>query len=160
MTSPGPVRSPSSQREDVALVTALSGALTNDRAPLEQQATVLRTFADAIESLGRVPTCRIAPFVPGRRSNVEEHYPGFGSSDCVAIVTGENADENRAVILFDIGATHPRLAVDATMRWLDRPAEGVLEERRQEPGVVAASILEVLPRAGHAGLDLVVDPRR
>ena len=44
--------------------------------------------------------CRIVPFVPGRRPTDEDTRSGLGSSDRVALVTGEDRD-NRAVLLFE-----------------------------------------------------------
>lgn len=108
--------------EDVAvidLVQSLSSVLAASRATPERNVAILRAIADAAEALGAVPGCRVVPFMPGRRSNVEEHYPGLGSSDCVAAVTGGDPDRNRTEVLFDVGPPHPSLAVDATMRWAD-----------------------------------------
>jgi CRP-like cAMP-binding protein len=108
--------------EDAAiidLVESLSSVLATSRAAPERNVAILRAIADAAEALGSVPSCRVVPFAPGRRSNVEERYPGLGSSDCVAAITGGDPGRNRAEILFDVGPPHPSLGVDATMRWAD-----------------------------------------
>jgi len=109
------------------LVTLLSSALASSSSAPARTAVTLRAIADATEILGAAPTCRIEPFVPGRRSNVEEFYPGLGSSDCVAVLTGGDVGANRCVLLFDVGRVHPRLALDATMRWVDVDAGGLSE---------------------------------
>lgn len=109
------------------LVTVLSSALASSRSGPARTAATLRAVADATEHLGAPPTCRIEPFVPGRRSNVEEFYPGLGSSDCVAVLTGGDVDANRCVLLFDVGPVDPRLALDASMRWVDVAGVGALE---------------------------------
>jgi CRP-like cAMP-binding protein len=108
-----------SERGDVGLATALSSALASHPSSIARKSLVLRAIADATDLIGALPTCRIKPFVPGQRSNVEEFYPGLGSSDCVAMLTGGDATANRCNILFDVNATHPRLALDVTMRWAD-----------------------------------------
>ncbi len=79
----------------------------------------LRTLADAVEVLGSLPTCTIAPFVPGRRPSHEANYPGLGSSDCVAVLTGSDTGVNEAVVLFDAPTSDDRLTLDATLRWPD-----------------------------------------
>jgi len=113
----------SSDRAELTLAAEVASALASGRATPDQTAGVLRSIADATEALGAAPWCRIEPFVPGRRSNVEEFYPGLGSSDCIAIQTGGDADANRCIVLFDVGPADPRLGLDATMRWVD-PADG------------------------------------
>lgn len=112
-----------SDTDDFRLAAALSSALASHPSAPDRAALTLRAMGDATETLGAVPSCRIEPFVPGRRSNVEEFYPGLGSSDCIAVLTGGDADANRCVLLFEVGAAHPRLAIDATMRWVD-PVDG------------------------------------
>jgi hypothetical protein len=82
---------------------------------------VLRALTEATEVLGEVPRCRIEPFKPGRRSSVEEHFPGLGSSDGAAVLTGGDTDANRCIILFDATVGHPRLSLVATMYWADDP---------------------------------------
>lgn len=107
----------------IGLVESLSGVLAGSRATQERNVAILRAIADATEALGSVPHCRVVPFVPGRRSNVEDYYPGLGSSDCVAVVTGGDVERNRAEVLFDVGPPHQRLGVDATIRWADLTGE-------------------------------------
>lgn len=123
MTSPTHTRpdhlDPRDDAATIELVRSLSSVLAGGRATPEWNVTVLRAIADATETLGSVPTCRVIPFVPGRRSDVEDYYPGLGSSDCVAAVTGGDPERNRAEILFDVGQPHRRLGVDVTMRWAD-----------------------------------------
>ena len=98
---------------------ALRSAMAAERQPVAETAARLRTLADAIEALGAVPSCRIAPFIPGRRPNIEAHHPGLGSSDSVAVLTGGDDAANEAVLLFDVSSGDPRLTVEATMSWAD-----------------------------------------
>ncbi|MGA9278902.1 cyclic nucleotide-binding domain-containing protein [Ilumatobacter sp.] len=107
----------SSTARDVTLASAVSGVLVESEMAADRTSAVLRAIADATDSLGAVPYCRIVPFAPGRRSNVEEFYPGLGSSDCMALLTGGDPDANRCVILFDVGPGHPRLVLEASMSW-------------------------------------------
>jgi CRP-like cAMP-binding protein len=86
--------------------------------PSAAAAVTLRALADATDSIGAVPFLRIQPFVPGRRSNIEERHPGMGSSDAIAVLTGGPAERNRCILLFDVDPADPRLGVDATIRWL------------------------------------------
>lgn len=103
----------------IGLVQSMSSLLASSTADPSKHVAVLRAIADATDELGSVPECRVVPFAPGRRSNVEEFYPGLGSSDGVAAITGGDPDGNRADILFELGALHPRLSVDASIRWAD-----------------------------------------
>ncbi len=108
-----------SHASDMGLAAAVASSLGASSCEPERAATILRSIAECTEACGAVPRCRIEQFVPGRRSNVEEFYPGLGSSDRVAMLTGGDPADNRCVLLFDVGPAHPRLALDATMRWVD-----------------------------------------
>jgi len=109
----------SSPIRDATLAAALSSALQNEPAPLDRTVDVLRAIADATDALGAVPKCWIEPYAPGRRSNVEEFYPGLGSSDRMALLTGGDPDANRCVLLFDVGSAHPQLGLEVSMSWSD-----------------------------------------
>jgi CRP-like cAMP-binding protein len=58
--------------------------------------------------------CRIVPFVPGRRPTDEDTRPGLGSSDNVALVTGDRGD-NEAVVLFEVSGLPDDAGVVATV---------------------------------------------
>jgi CRP-like cAMP-binding protein len=103
------------------LAAAITPVLNGHAGTPETTARILRALADATETLGAVPLCRIEPFAPGRRSNVEQYFPGLGSSDGVALLTGGDPDANSCIILFDAGTSHPRLALEATIHWADDP---------------------------------------
>jgi len=56
----------------------------------------------------------IVPFVRGRRPTDEAKHPGLGSSDHAALITGDDALQNHAYVLFTL-AEHDGAAVDATL---------------------------------------------
>lgn len=60
-------------------------------------------------------TCRIVPFVPGRRPTDEVEHPGLGSSDTAMVVLGDTDRPNQAMVLFDIDAVPPGARVEATV---------------------------------------------
>jgi CRP-like cAMP-binding protein len=96
--------------------------------------------------------CRFVPFVPGRRPTDERDHPGLGSSDNVALVTGQDLD-NRAVVLFDVSNLPLGAAIEVTVTvdgqpvpgWDRRPIE-LLGQGRQR--------LELRPDEDLAGVDL------
>lgn len=100
---------------------AVVAALDDHRASTAEATVLLRALADAVETLGDLPRCRIEPFAPGRRSNVEQRFPGLGASDGVALLVGRPAGDNRCVILYDARLDHPSLTLEATIRWADEP---------------------------------------
>jgi CRP-like cAMP-binding protein len=67
--------------------------------------------------------CRIVPFIPGRRPTDEDTHSGLGSSDSVALVTGEGWD-NRTVLLFEVSDLADDAVVEATITVDDRPLLG------------------------------------
>jgi CRP-like cAMP-binding protein len=67
--------------------------------------------------------CRIVPFIPGRRPTDEDTRSGLGSSDSVALVTGEDRD-NRTVLLFEVLDLAPNAVVEATITVADHPVAG------------------------------------
>lgn len=67
--------------------------------------------------------CRFVPFVPGRRPTDERAHPGLGSSDSVALVTGEDRD-NEAVLLFDVSDLADGATVEVTVTIDDEPLPG------------------------------------
>jgi CRP-like cAMP-binding protein len=99
-------------------------------------------------------TCRIVPFVPGRRPTDEDARPGLGSSDCAALVTGVDRD-NRAVLLFEVSDLAPdataeaRITIDGTPLpgWECRPVP-LSDHARQR--------LEFWPERDLVGVDLGV----
>lgn len=135
----------------IDLVESLSSVLAASRATPERNVAILRAIADATEELGSVPSCRVVPFVPGRRSNVEEYYPGLGSSDCIAVITGGDAEQNRAEVLFDVGPPNPSLGVVAAIRWADRASGAALPGWHHRP-------LELPARPDGALRHLVIRP--
>lgn len=98
------------------------------------------------------PSCRIVPFVPGRRPTDESSRPGLGSSDCAALVTGENRD-NRAILLFEVSDLPDDAAVEATVTidceplpgWERRPLVLVGKGRQR---------VELRPEEDLAGIEL------
>ncbi len=66
---------------------------------------------------------RIVPFQPGRRPTDDNIRRGLGSSDDVAMVTGDGAD-NRTVVLFEVADLPEGAVVDATVTVDDRPLPG------------------------------------
>jgi len=83
--------------------------------PTDLQAPILRAVADAIDATGHLPSVRIVPFRPGRRPTDEAAHPGLGSSDCAAVRTGGDVEENRAYVLFEVGTVLDGLEVDASI---------------------------------------------
>jgi hypothetical protein len=67
--------------------------------------------------------CRIVPFVPGRRPTEEDTRRGLGSSDRVALVTGEDRD-NRTVVLFEVSGLPRDAVVEATITIGGEPLRG------------------------------------
>ena len=74
--------------------------------------------------------CRIVPFVPGRRPTDEDTRPGLGSSDSLALVTGDDR-ENRTVLLIAVSDLPEDAALEATVSVDGRPLPGW--ERRPLP---------------------------
>lgn len=68
-------------------------------------------------------TCRIVPFVPGRRPTDEDTRPGLGSSDNVALVTGSGRT-NKAIFLFEVSTLPDGAHVEATISLDGRPLPG------------------------------------
>src|SRR6516165_5520727 len=67
--------------------------------------------------------CRIAQFIPGRRPTDADTRRGLGSSDSVAVVTGEDRD-NRTVVLFEASELPRDSAVVATISVDGEPLPG------------------------------------
>jgi CRP-like cAMP-binding protein len=67
--------------------------------------------------------CRIVQFVPGRRPTDADTRRGLGSSDSVAVVTGEDRD-NRTVVLFEVSELPRDAAVEATVSVDGQPLPG------------------------------------
>jgi CRP-like cAMP-binding protein len=65
------------------------------------RATLLRRYADTLESLGANErfSASFVPFVPGRRPRDESSYPGLGSSEEVALYNAVRSPEDRLVFL-------------------------------------------------------------
>ena len=70
--------------------------------------------AEAWRAILAVVNCRFIAFVPGRRPTDEDVRRGLGSSDCVALVTGEDRD-NRTVVLFEVSELPRDAAVEVTV---------------------------------------------
>jgi CRP-like cAMP-binding protein len=96
--------------------------------------------------------CRIVPFVPGRRPTAEDTRRGLGSSDRVALVTGEDRD-NRSVVLFEVSAVPPGAVVEATISIDGRPLPG-WERRPVALTPDARQRLELRPERDLAAADL------
>ena len=97
--------------------------------------------------------CRIVPFVPGRRPTDEDHRPGFGSSDTVALVTGADPGTNRAVLLVELSGLPEGAELRATIRVDGRPLAR-FERRAIEVTGAARQRVVVLPEDDLAGVDL------
>jgi CRP-like cAMP-binding protein len=146
-----------SEGGDVGLASALSSALAGYASSSDRKSLILRAIADATEAVGVVPTCRIKPFVPGQRSNVEEFYPGLGSSDCVAVLTGRDSAANRCNILFDVNAMHPRLALDVTMRWAEAVGAAPIAGWDRRPVDFAGRTNALIPLVIHPETDFAAE---
>jgi hypothetical protein len=96
--------------------------------------------------------CRIVPFIPGRRPTDEDTRRGLGSSDSVALVTGDDR-ENRTVLLFEVSDLPPGAAVEATITVDDQPLPG-WERRPVALTRHARQRLELLPESDLADVDL------
>ncbi len=97
-------------------------------------------------------TCRIVPFIPGRRPTDADTRRGLGSSDRVALVTGEDRD-NRAVVLFEVSTLPEEAVVEATISIDGQPLPGW---DRRPLGLTAAARqrLELSPERDLAQADL------
>jgi Cyclic nucleotide-binding domain len=95
---------------------------------------------------------RVRPFQPGRRPTEDNVRRGLGSSDDVALVTGDGR-ENRAVVLFEVGDLPEGAVVDATVTVDDQPLEG-WDHRPVELATGARQQVELRPDRDLAGLDL------
>lgn len=97
---------------------------------------------------GGVPTCRIVPFIPGRRPTAEDTHPGMGSSDQAALVTAGSM-RNEAVVLLEVDRVD-QVAATLTLErsgvvvWQDRAVPVDPGRRRQrvviEPDVDLAAV--------------------
>jgi hypothetical protein len=58
---------------------------------------------------------RFVPFIPGRRPTDEAATPGLGTSDCAAMVTGNEHSPNRAILLFEVAGLADDAAADASI---------------------------------------------
>ena len=96
--------------------------------------------------------CRFVPFVPGRRPTDEQTHPGLGSSDCVALVTGDDRD-NLAVLLVDVSDLPDRAAFEVTVTIDDRPLPG-WERRSIELTTSGRQRIELRPDVDMAGVEL------
>jgi len=96
--------------------------------------------------------CRFVPFVPGRRPTDEDKRSGLGSSDCVALVTGEVRD-NRTVLLFELSELPRAVSVEAKISIDDRPLPG-WEHRPITLTQSGRQRLELLPGLDLADVDL------
>jgi Cyclic nucleotide-binding domain len=95
---------------------------------------------------------RIRPFQPGRRPTEDNIRRGLGSSDDVALVTGDGR-ENRAVVLFEAEDLPEGAVVDATVTVDDQPLPG-WDHRPVELATGARQQVELRPDRDLAGLDL------
>lgn len=95
---------------------------------------------------------RIVAFVPGRRPTDEDARPGLGSSDNVALVTGEQRD-NRAVVLFEASDLPPAASVEATVVIDDTPLPG-WERRAIDLTSQPRQRLEIWPERDMADVEL------
>ena len=79
-------------------------------AALERAAARIRAGAPPV-------TCRVVPFVRGRRPTDEAAHPGLGSSDQVAMLLAdaEPGRTNRAYVLYDLPSGLESLSVDVTL---------------------------------------------
>ena len=141
---------------------------TSTRVPARRQATTLRVIPYTIGAYGApagrrrasrgrrailaAVECRIVPFVPGRRPTDDDTRRGLGSSDRVALVTGEERD-NRSVVLFEVSALPPEAAVEATISIDGRPLPG-WERRPVALTPDARQRLELWPERDLAAADL------
>ncbi len=96
--------------------------------------------------------CRIVPFIPGRRPTDEDARRGLGSSDSVALVTGEDRD-NRTVLLFEVSDLAHDAVVEATITVDDRPLPG-WGRRPVAITHAARQRLELRPERDFADIDL------
>lgn len=137
-------------------VSELGDLLSRCSAPVEVQADVLRSLADAMEQTGDPITLRIVPFHPGRRPSDESDYPGLGSSDA-SIVRLDSAGPNVATVLFEVGGLPPGATIEADVLiddvggsaspvtlWTARDLEIDASVRRQRLDIPAQAAL-----AGH-----------
>lgn len=99
------------------------------------------------------PTCRIVPFVPGRRPTDEDHRPGLGSSDAAAVVTETGGRQNRAVLLVELSDLPEGAQVQATLSLDGRPLDD-WEDRAIELTTAARQRLVLFPDEDLGGIDL------
>lgn len=102
--------------------------------------------------------CRIVPFMPGRRPTDEDARPGLGSSDSVAMITADAADENasdanRAVLLVELDDLPRGAHLDVTVSVGAEPLP-TWSHRRVEPTGDARQRIVFRPNQEFAGADL------
>lgn len=106
------------------------------------RADILRSSCEGLRAGGRASTCRIVPFVTGRRPTDEAVSAFLGSSDNAALIQGDGSTGDRAFVLYSVsGVEGDDFAVDATLRFAGpdgrattRPIPG-WERRQLEPRV-------------------------
>jgi CRP-like cAMP-binding protein len=68
----------------------------------------------------KLPTCRIVPFVTGRRPTYEAAHPGLGSSDNASMICGASDPEtNKSYIMFELSGLEPYISQDRASLGLD-----------------------------------------
>ena len=96
--------------------------------------------------------CRIAPFVPGRRPTDEDTRRGLGSSDNVALVTGDSRD-NEAIVLFEAADLPDDAVLEATVTIDGTPLPG-WDGRAVDLAAQSVQRLRLRPEQDMAGVDL------
>ena len=72
---------------------------------LEQKTGIIQTLCDEVHDTNgqKFPTCRIVPFVTGRRPVDEAAHPGLGSSDNTSMICAfPDPETNKTYILFEL----------------------------------------------------------
>src|SRR5918999_5755860 len=102
--SEGPA-APSADAPSAALLARLQDVLAAgvDEAGAAGVASLLRAATAAVEDTGAAIECRVVPFVPGHRPELEAAHPGLGSSEEVAVILAGDQSAP-ACVLFTLRA--------------------------------------------------------
>ena len=91
----------------------------------DQKIDLIHVLCDEVQKTAteKPPTCRVVPFVTGRRPIDEVAHPGLGSSDSTSLILAEATQgENKTYILYQVtglgqeaAEAHNAFALDLTL---------------------------------------------